>query len=58
MPNTNIDHDTFRPLNEMEADATFVELIEHVNKIVQTVNAIVVAVNGAHDVQENESHDA
>jgi hypothetical protein len=54
MEHTNIDHDTFRPLAELEADATFVELIEHVNKIVQTVNAIVVAVNGAHDVQENQ----
>ena len=52
MDPTNIDHDTFEPLQEMDADATFVELIEQLNKIVQVVNAIVVTVNGTHDLPQ------
>lgn len=50
MKPSNIDHDTFQPLDEMEADATFVEVIEQLNDIVAVVNALVVMVNGTHDI--------
>lgn len=49
MNETNIDADTYTPLEEMEGDATFVEVIEQLNQLVTVVNAIVVAVNGTHD---------
>lgn len=53
MDPTNIDHDTFEPLQEMDPDSTFVEVIEKLNEIVNTVNAIVVTVNGTHGLEQN-----
>lgn len=50
---TNIDADTYTPLQELEGDATFVEVIERLNELVNVVNAIVVTVNGTHDIEQN-----
>ena len=52
---TKIDHDTFIPLDELEADQTFVELVERLNDIVRTVNAIVEALNGTHELHDLEN---
>lgn len=52
MNETNIDHDTYTPLSEMEGDATFVEVIERLNELVTVVNAIVVTVNGTHEISQ------